>query len=151
MAIPHGPSPGPSSRRQYKENRDPKAPLFRFKNRVLVHFTVDTDEVWMGSGTSYLVQHCAGSGKSNSIAWLAHRLASLHDEQDRKVYDAVVVLTDRKVLDQRLQDTIYQFEHKTGVVEKIDTSSARLADALSAGVPIIISTTHKFGFVQDKI
>ncbi len=71
--------------------------------------------------------------------------------QDQKVYDAVVVLTDRKVLDQQLQNTIYQFEHKTGVVEKIDTDSAQLAAALAAGVPIIISTIHKFGFIQDKI
>jgi len=63
----------------------------------------------------------------------------------------VVVLTERKVLDQQLQSTVYQFEHKTGVVEKIDTNAAQLAEALSAGVPIIISTIHKFGFIQDKI
>jgi hypothetical protein len=63
----------------------------------------------------------------------------------------VVVLTDRTVLDRQLQDTIYQFEHKTGVVEKIDTDSAQLARALTAGVPIIISTIHKFGFIQDKV
>lgn len=77
-----------------------------------------------GAGTNYLVQHSAGSGKSNSIAWLAHRLASLHDASDRKVYDAVVVLTDRTILDQQLQETISQIEHKTGVVEKIDKDSA---------------------------
>jgi hypothetical protein len=63
----------------------------------------------------------------------------------------VVVLTDRTVLDRQLQDSIYQFEHKTGVVEKIDTDSAQLARALTAGVPIIISTIHKFGFIQDKV
>jgi len=104
-----------------------------------------------GAGTNFLSQHSAGSGKSNTIAWVAHRLAALHDDQDRKVYDAVVVLTDRKVLDQQLQNTVYQFEHKSGVVEKIDTDSAQLARALTAGVPIIISTIHKFGFIQDKI
>jgi len=235
------------AKHQYRQDRDPKAPIFRFKARALVHFAVDPDEVWMttrltgastrflpfnrgcesgksnpvveskhrtcylwgtiwqrdnlldlvgrfihlqvtedkdantgkvtikeamifprfhqwdcvtrllaaareaGAGTNYLAQHSAGSGKSNSIAWLAHRLASLHDDQDRKVYDAVVVLTDRTVLDRQLQDTIYQFEHKTGVVEKIDTDSAQLAHALTAGVPIIISTIHKFGFIQDKV
>ena len=233
--------------RQYKEDRDPKAPIFGFKKRALVHFAVDTDEAWMttrlrgvktfflpfnkgycngkgnppaegkhrthylweevwqrdslldlvgrfvhlqveekedpntgkksksetmifpryhqldcvrklvgasrveGAGTNYLVQHSAGSGKSNSIAWLAHRLASLHDEEDRKVYDSVVVLTDRKVLDQQLQNTIYQFEHKTGVVERIDKHSDQLAQALTSGAPIIISTIHKFGFIQDKM
>jgi type I restriction enzyme, R subunit len=73
-----------------------------------------------GSGRNYLIQHSAGSGKSNSIAWLAHRLASLHDANDEKVFHSVVVVTDRRVLDQQLQNTIYQFEHKTGVVEKID-------------------------------
>ncbi len=104
-----------------------------------------------GAGTNYLVHHSAGSGKSNSIAWLAHRLASLHDEQDRKVYHSVVVLTDRNVLDQQLQKTIYQFDHKEGVVEKIDKRSDQLAQALASGTPIIISTIHKFGFIQDKV
>ena len=238
------------AKKQYREDRDPKAPIFRWQEgakRALVHFAVDTDEVWMstrlaglstwflpfnrgdghgkgnpavenkhrthylweevwersslidlvgrfihlqtesgvdpntsktwqkktlifpryhqmdcvrrlvtgardkGAGTNFLVQHSAGSGKSNSIAWLAHRLASLHDEADHKVYDAVVVLTDRRVLDQQLQETIFQFEHKTGVVEKINKRSDQLAEALKGGVPIIISTIHKFGFIQDKI
>src|SRR5258708_39337979 len=61
-----------------------------------------------GSGRNYLVQHSAGSGKSNSIAWLAHRLASLHDARDEKVFHSVIVITDRRVLDQQLQNTIYQ-------------------------------------------
>ncbi len=104
-----------------------------------------------GAGTNYLVQHSAGSGKSNSIAWLAHRLASLHDEKDQKVYHSVIVLTDRRVLDQQLQNTIYQFDHRDGVVEKIDKHSDQLAEALASGTPIIISTIHKFGFIQDKL
>ena len=234
------------AKRQYRQDRDPDAPIFRFKRRALVHFAVGSDEVWMttrlagaktfflpfnkghgtasgnppaegkhrthylweqvwqrdslldilarfmhlqveetagvdgrtrrretmifpryhqldcvrrivgsvrtlGAGKNYLVQHSAGSGKSNSIAWLAHRLASLHDDQDRKVYDSVVVITDRRVLDQQLQQTIYQFDHKQGVVEKIDQHSSQLAAALETGVPIIISTIHKFGFISDKI
>ncbi|MEQ8982496.1 MAG: type I restriction endonuclease [Deltaproteobacteria bacterium] len=235
------------ARKQYKTDRDPKAPIFQFKKRALVHFAVDTDEAWMttrlsrhqtfflpfnrghdhgagnpavpgkhrtsylweqvwarrslldiigrfmhlqtetgvdpdtgkkwsketmifprfhqldcvrkleaacrhhGAGTNYLVQHSAGSGKSNSIAWLAHRLASLHDANDEKIYHSVVVLTDRRVLDQQLQHTIYQFDHAEGVVEKIDKHSQQLATALKTGTPIIISTIHKFGFIQDKI
>ena len=71
-----------------------------------------------GAGRNYLIQHSAGSGKSNSIAWLTHRLASLHNGHNEKVFHSVVVVTDRRVLDQQLQQTIYQFEHKTGVVEK---------------------------------
>lgn len=104
-----------------------------------------------GAGRNYLVQHSAGSGKSNTIAWLAHQLASLHDRQDAKVFDSIVVITDRTVLDQQLQDTIYQFEHKQGVVRKIDENSAQLAAALADGVPIIITTLQKFPFVADKI
>jgi type I restriction enzyme R subunit len=237
-------------KRQYKEDRDPREPLFRFKERALVHFAVDPDEAWMttrlsgrqtrflpfnrgrdhgtgnppaapgkyrtsylwdevlardslmdilarflhlqvevrqvptakglkterremmifpryhqldavrrlvthagehGSGRNYLIQHSAGSGKSNSIAWLAHRLASLHDAQDEKVFDTVVVITDRRVLDQQLQDTIYQFEHKAGVVQKIDENTRQLARALSTGVPIVISTIQKFPFISQAM
>ena len=104
-----------------------------------------------GSGRNYLVQHSAGSGKSNSIAWLAHRLASLHDERDEKVFHSVVVVTDRRVLDQQLQSTIYQFEHKTGVVEKIDEDTQQLAKALSMGTPIVITTIQKFPFIAQAL
>ena len=235
------------AKQQYCKDRDPKAPVFRFKQRALVHFAVDTDEVWMttrlrkektyflpfnrghnhgagnppvagkhrthylweqvwereslldivgrfvhlqedsgtnpntgkkwatetmifpryhqldcvrsleaaartdGAGTNYLVQHSAGSGKSNSIAWLAHRLTSLHDADDNKAYHSIIVLTDRRVLDQQLQKTIYQFDHKDGLVERIDKHSDQLAKALASGTPIIISTLHKFSFIQEKI
>ncbi|PIE22901.1 MAG: restriction endonuclease subunit R [Planctomycetota bacterium] len=235
---------------QYRKDRDPKAPIFRWTKhatRALVHFAVDPDECWMttqlkgkstfflpfnkghahgagnppagdkhrshylweqvwerrsllelvarflhlqiekeedpdsgkktekrtlifpryhqldcvrrlleaskanGAGHNYLIQHSAGSGKSNSIAWLAHRLANLHGKDDRPVYDAVIVLTDRRVLDQQLQDTIFQFEHQQGLVQKIDQSSQQLAEALAGGARIIISTIHKFGFIQQHI
>ena len=76
-----------------------------------------------GAGQSYLIQHSAGSGKSNTIAWTAHRLSTLHDAEDHKVFDKVVVITDRVILDRQLQDTIYQFEHARGVVVKIDKDS----------------------------
>ena len=104
-----------------------------------------------GAGRNYLIQHSAGSGKSNSIAWLAHRLASLHDRHDGKVFHSVIVVTDRRVLDQQLQSTIYQFEHKTGVVEKIDEDTQQLARALSQGTPIVITTIQKFPFISQAL
>ena len=103
------------------------------------------------AGHSYLVQHSAGSGKSNSIAWSAHRLATLHNERDEKVFDSVIVITDRRVLDRQLQETISQFEHKAGVVEKIDQDSQQLADALTHGAPIIVTTLQKFPFILKKV
>lgn len=104
-----------------------------------------------GSGHNYLIQHSAGSGKSNSIAWLAHRLSSLHNAQDEKIFHSVIVITDRQVLDQQLQNTIYQFEHKQGVVQKIDENTQQLVKALANGVPIIISTLQKFPFIAQAL
>jgi type I restriction enzyme R subunit len=230
---------------QYKEDRDPKEPLFQFKRRALVHFAVDPDEVYMttrlegkktyflpfnkgrcggkgnpenptgyktaylweevwqrdswldilarfvhlevkdkvvagakvkvesmifpryhqldavrklvvaaranGPGRNYLIQHSAGSGKSNTIAWLAHRLSTLHGGDDKLIFDSVIVITDRKVLDRQLQDTIYQFEHAQGVVKRIDENSSQLGDALAAGSKVIITTLQKFPFVLDRV
>ncbi len=104
-----------------------------------------------GAGHNYLIEHSAGSGKSNTIAWLAHRLASLHNVQDARVFDSVIVVTDRRVLDQQLQDTIYQFEHRHGVVQKIDEDSRQLAEALESATPIIITTLQKFPFVARQL
>ena len=104
-----------------------------------------------GVGHNYLVEHSAGSGKSNTIGWLAHRLASLHDVANQRVFHSVVVVTDRVVLDQQLQDTIYQFEHKRGVLQKIDERSKQLAVALEHAVPIIITTLQKFPFVSRQL
>ena len=105
-----------------------------------------------GAGTDYLVQHSAGSGKSNTIAWLAHRLSSLHDADDTKVFDKVVVITDRRVLDKQLQETIYQFDHTRGVVVRIDQDSQQLAEALAGEqARIVITTLQKFPFVTEKI
>ncbi|MGU9962649.1 MAG: type I restriction endonuclease subunit R [Candidatus Halichondribacter symbioticus] len=235
-----------NAKEQYKNDRDPNCPLFKFKERALVHFAVDTDNVFMttklngaktvflpfnkgrnfgagnprntdgsyptaylweevltkdslmdilarflhlqvdkkqtggktttteamifpryhqldvvrdliadavkqGAGHNYLIQHSAGSGKSNSIAWLAHRLSSLHDANDKKIFDTVVVVTDRRVLDQQLQNTIYQFEHAQGVVERIDENTQQLARALSSGVPIVITTIQKFPFIAQAL
>ena len=115
-------------------------------------FRLEADAKANGAGQSYLVQHSAGSGKSNTIAWTAHRLSSLHDSTDTKVFDKVIVITDRVVLDRQLQDTIFQFEHARGVVVKIDENSQQLADALTGEqARIIITTLQKFPFVLDKI
>lgn len=112
---------------------------------------ITTDLLRRGAGNNYLVQHSAGSGKSNTIAWLAYRLSSLHDATDRRLFDSVVVITDRRVLDRQLQDTIYQFEHKNGVVQKIDKHSKQLVEALEKGVNIIITTLQKFPVVIDRL
>lgn len=100
-----------------------------------------------GPGANYLIQHSAGSGKTNSISWLSHRLASLHGKDDTKVFDCVVVITDRQVLDRQLQDAIYQIEHAQGVVKAIDQDSKQLANALIDGTKIVITTLQKFPFV----
>ena len=104
-----------------------------------------------GVGNNYLIEHSAGSGKSNTIGWLTHRLASLHDAANERVFDSVIVVTDRVVLDQQLQDTIYQFEHKRGVVQRIDDNSRQLAEALENAVPVIITTLQKFPFVSRQL
>jgi type I restriction enzyme R subunit len=108
---------------------------------------ITTDAREFGAGKNYLVQHSAGSGKSNSIAWLAYRLSSMHNKFDERIFDSVIVVTDRLVLDQQLQNTIYQFEHKTGVVHRIDKDSAQLAQALKQSSHIIITTLQKFPVV----
>lgn len=105
-----------------------------------------------GPGHSYLVEHSAGSGKSNTIAWLAHRLMNLHGADDKPVFDKVVVITDRVILDQQLQRVIFQFEHAVGVVAKIDKDSNQLAQKLkTAEARIIITTLQKFPFVLSKV
>lgn len=102
-----------------------------------------------GSGHNYLIQHSAGSGKSNSIAWLAHQLANLTGPDGQVVFDSVVVITDRRVLDRQLQDTIKQFEKLKGTVSKIDRNTRQLVKALERGDKIIITTLQKFGFVGE--
>ena len=103
------------------------------------------------AGQKYLVQHSAGSGKTYSITWLAHRLSSLHDEANKPIFNSVIVVTDRVSLDQQLQDTIYQIDHKLGVVAKIDKDSNQLADEINNDTNIIISTIQKFPFILDKV
>ncbi len=105
-----------------------------------------------GAGQSYLIQHSAGSGKSNSIAWLAHHLQSLHDANDEPVFDTVVILTDRRNLDAQLSETIDAVEHKRGVVVRIreEDGSAGLREALNSGAQIITSTIQKFPYICSE-
>ncbi|WP_169981680.1 type I restriction endonuclease subunit R [Microbispora sp. H10836] len=105
-----------------------------------------------GAGNSYLIQHSAGSGKSNTIAWLTHRLSNLFDEANQPVFHKIIVITDRVVLDRQLQKTIFQFDHTPGLVKKIDEDSTQLAKALEdATSKIIISTAQKYEFVLGKV
>ena len=99
------------------------------------------------AGKNYLVQHSAGSGKTNSISWLSHRLSSLHNDSDEKIFDCVIVITDRTVLDSQLQEAVYQIEHAQGVVKAIDKDSKQLADSLIDGTKIVVTTLQKFPFV----
>lgn len=115
------------------------------------------DSLAEGTGQKYLIQHSAGSGKSNSIAWTAHQLSSLHGADNKKIFDSVIVVTDRTILDAQLQDTIYQFEHADGVVGRINnkegegSKSEKLAKALEMAQPIIIVTIQTFPFVLRAI
>jgi type I restriction enzyme, R subunit len=114
--------------------------------RELIHTVRES-----GVGKNYLIQHSAGSGKSKSIAWLAHQLFSLHDAGNNRLFDSIIVITDRRVLDTQLQNTIYQIDHKQGVVQKIEKDSTQLAENLEQGGSIIITTLQKFPFVIDKM
>ena len=116
--------------------------------RKLIHDVRET-----GSGTNYLIQHSAGSGKSNSIAWTAYRLASLHDESNKSIFASVIIVTDRRVLDSQLQDTISGFEHQSGLVETIGDSktSKDLKDAINDGKRIIVTTLQKFPVIYQEI
>ncbi len=143
-----------------KDEYKQKGTMFKKENIIFPRFhqldvvrKLSKDAKEKGSGQHYLIQHSAGSGKSNSIAWLAYRLFSLHNAVDEKVFNSIIVITDRKVLDKQLQDTIYQFEHKQGVVVRVDKSSGQLAEAIKSGSSIIITTLQKFPFaaVLDEV
>ena len=108
-----------------------------------------------GAGKNYLFQHSAGSGKSNTIGWSAHQLSTLHNNQDKKVFDTVIVITDRTVLDEQLKDTISQFSSTAGVVVSIDSDrgskSGQLVEALTHGAMIVIVTLQTFPFILKEI
>lgn len=128
----------------------------RYHQWQVVNQLIDTTR-HEGAGQRYLIQHSAGSGKSNSIAWTAHQLASLYDDSGQKLFSSVIVVTDRTVLDSQLQDTIYQFEHAQGVVVPItregtsQSKSEQLAEALSSKTRIIIVTIQTFPALFDAL
>ena len=110
-----------------------------------------TDAQGQGAGHRYLIQHSAGSGKTYTIAWLAHQLSTLHDRDDRRVFDSIVVVSDRRVLDRQLQDAVQGVEQTLGVVENISTTSRQLRSALEAGKTIIVTTLQKFPVIAQEI
>lgn len=116
--------------------------------RKLIHHTKEH-----GPGHNYLVQHSAGSGKSNSIAWTAYRLASLHNEENLAIYNSVIIVTDRKILDSQLQDTVNGFDHALGSVVLIDEkkTSQDLLRAVNDGKRIIVTTLQKFPVIYDLV
>lgn len=128
----------------------------RFHQWEVVNKLIDTTRT-EGPGKRYLIQHSAGSGKSNSIAWTAHQLASLYDDASQRLFNSVIVVTDRTVLDSQLQNTIYQFEHAQGVVKPISrdvgnqSKSEQLAEALAEQTRIIIVTIQTFPALFDAL
>lgn len=102
---------------------------------------------------NYLIQHSAGSGKTNSIAWLAHRLTSLHDADNKIIFDNVIIVTDRVVVDRQLQKAVMGLEHKAGLIRVMDEkcNSADLAAALKGNTKIIATTIQKFPFIVDSV
>lgn len=119
---------------------------------VVEKLLADTEE--KGSGQNYLIQHSAGSGKSNSIAWLTYRLASLHDAEQKSIFDAVFVITDRRVLNSQLQTTILGFDHIEGQIETITDKdpSTKLRDVINEGAArIVICTLHRFPVIYQEV
>lgn len=105
------------------------------------------------SSQNYLIQHSAGSGKTNSIAWLSHRLASLHDENNKIIFDNIVIVTDRVVVDRQLQQAVMGIEHKAGLIRVMDDkcTSADLAKALQGNTKITVTTIQKFPYIVDSV
>ena len=114
---------------------------------------VVADVVENHSEKNYLIQHSAGSGKTNTIAWLAHRLASLHDTEDNVIFDTVCIITDRIVVDRQLQAAVLSMEHKDGLIKVMDNkcTSKDLADALNGNTKIIVTTIHKFMYIHELV
>lgn len=143
---------------QVEKKKDPKTGrvtktetlLFpRYHQRDVVRKLI-VDVLKNGAGKNYLIQHSAGSGKSNSIAWTAHNLSDLHDANDQKVFDKIIIITDRRVLDKQLRDTVSQFEQQRDVVRGVKLSS-ELREALQDKTKIIVSTLQKFPVIVEDM
>lgn len=131
------------------------APIFPRYHQWDAVTRLTADALARGTGHNYLVQHSAGSGKTNSIAWLAHRISTLHDQFDKRIFDKVVVITDRRVLDEQLREKVEQFEKVLGTVVSVtgkkDVKSKELASALTSPAKIVITTLQTFPFVHKKL
>jgi len=104
-----------------------------------------------GAGERYLIQHSAGSGKTFTISWLGHQLAEIHNEQNEPIFDSVIVISDRRVLDDQLQHHLKQFSQVEGVVANVEDSSQQLKQALESGEKIIVTTIHKFDYIVEEM
>lgn len=124
----------------------------RFHQRDALH-KILADVYENGSSYNYLIQHSAGSGKTNSIAWLAYRLSSLHDENNKIIFDNIIIVTDRVVVDRQLQAAIMGMEHKSGLIKVMDDrcNSSDLAIALGGNTKIIATTIQKFPYIVDDV
>lgn len=132
--------------------RKEKKLIFPRYHQLLAVRNLLTDAQEKGSGQKYLIQHSAGSGKSNSISWLAHQLVGLHDKSGKdNIFDTVIVVTDRRVLDAQIRNNIKQFQQVNGVVEAITEGSKQLKEALEEGKKIIITTIQKFPHIVEEI
>lgn len=146
---------------EVKEKKDPVTDKVKRKETVIFprYHQLDcvrkvlADVVDNGTSQNYLIQHSAGSGKTNSIAWLAHRLASLHDENNKIVFDNIIICTDRVVVDRQLQKAIMGIEHKDGMIRVMDDKcvSQDLAIALEGNTKIIATTIQKFPYIVDTV
>lgn len=134
-----------------KTQKDKKLIFPRYHQLMAVRKMLE-DAQTKGTGQKYLIQHSAGSGKSNSIAWLAHQLVGLHDKSGNKhIFDTIIVVTDRRVLDAQIRNNIKQFQQVAGVVEAITEGSKQLKEALEEGKKIIITTIQKFPHIVAEI
>ncbi len=146
---------------EVKEKKDPVTGKPKRKETVIFprYHQLDcvrkvlADVVGNGTSQNYLIQHSAGSGKTNSIAWLSHRLASLHDNDNKIIFDNIIICTDRVVVDRQLQKAIMGIEHKDGMIRVMDDKcdSADLASALSGNTKIIATTIQKFPYIVDTV
>ncbi len=134
-----------------KTRKEKKLIFPRYHQLVAVRMLL-ADAQSKSSGQKYLIQHSAGSGKSNSISWLAHQLVGLHDKSGQNnIFDTVIVITDRRVLDAQIRNNIKQFQQVAGVVEAITEGSKQLKQALEEGKKIIITTIQKFPHIVEEI
>ena len=136
-----------------KDNKKKHSMIFPRYHQLDVVRKLIVDVSKNGSGKNYLIQHSAGSGKSNSIAWTTYRLASLHNKDNKPIFSSVIVVTDRTVLDAQLQATISSFDHTVGAIETIGEgkNSKDLRDAINNGIRIIVTTLQKFPVIYQEV